>query len=160
MNRLERGNPYFKRGRLAMKNKWFARAAAIALGLFLATWFPASVAADSCQTLRNQGAGALKPSSVSVVEYQGGPDALLSWSLASGAPSDAFSGWCSEKKHVASGRKREECYAQMGIRFVRFNSCVASGHCPSGTFEFRVKLQNNCDLDEPWSDAVRFEFSG
>lgn len=160
MNRLEWRNPCFKKGEPAMKSKWSARAAAIALGLFLATWFPASAAADSCNTLRGQGANALKPSSVTVTAYQGGPSALLAWSLASNAPSDAFSGWCVEKKHVASSKKREECYSHIGIRFARFNSCVAAGYCPSGAFKFRVKLENNCGLDEPWSDAVGFEFSG
>ncbi|MDD9982783.1 MAG: hypothetical protein OXU81_15735 [Gammaproteobacteria bacterium] len=163
MNRLERGVPYFEKGRLTMKSKWPARIAAIALGLFLATWFPASAAADkakaACDALRQAGADALKPGSVSVVKYQGGPDALLSWGLAATQDPVAFTGWCSEKKHVSSGRSREECYSQIGIRFARHNSCVGVNDCPRGAFEFRVKLQNGCGLQEPWSDAVEFEFS-
>ncbi len=162
MNRLEWENPYCKR-RLAMKNKWLARAAAIALGLFLATWFPASVAADpdseSCQTLKKLDADALKPASVTVVEYTGGSDALLSWTLASNAPSDAFDGWCVKKSNVSSGKQRAECFSQIGITMARFNSCVGVNDCPTGKFNFYVKLENNCGLSEPWSDAVAYEFS-
>ena len=139
------------------KHKWPARTAAAALGLLLAAWAPASMADTPCQKLESKGEAGRKPSAVTVTEAKNG-NAMLVWDFPSGSPQDAFEGWCVEKRHVDTNKKREECYGQIGINVAMFNSCVGHQDCPTGKFKFRVMLENTCGFTEPWSDSVDFEF--
>ena len=150
-----------------MKNLSLKWGAAIALSLFMAAWSPLGTAQLFVVTPCNQLAAAvlsynngditenpLKPTNVEATDNTGALSFTLSWDVSSYRPADTVTGWCAHFTHESSGATRETCAQNSHSSSVVH--CATAKYC-TGTFDIKVKLQNNCGLTDEYSDTISYK---
>ena len=156
-----------------MKTRPLGRTAIMALGLLMAAPVPAAgsfFSATSCKLLESAvllfengeiNENPLKPKDVEV-EGSGRNTRVLavSWQVSTYRPASTITGYFVHITHRDSGTYKEFERSDSYTTFT-FNSCLDSGRYCTGdgqTFDFKVKLKNNCDgITDAYSDSVGFE---
>ena len=100
--------------------------------------------------------GAENPSKPKNVSMGGVNDIHVSWDIPSSRPAGTASGWCINLEHIETGGSKDWCKdeADATEAYISNWNCLSSNHCPAGDYNVKVKLKNNCDLVEYWSDSV------
>ena len=147
-----------------LPSKWNA---AVALSLFMAAWLPASAAWASCETLEAAASdyesgsideNPLKPTDVDVGTNASGMRFEVYWENPSNRPANTITGFCVHITHTDSGNSIEDCVDNSGT--YSSISCTLLQYCPgNGAFDTKVKLKNNCNLTDEYSDSVSWEYT-
>ena len=155
-----------------MNSLWSKKFAALAAGLLVTMWASPSTALTLCEKLTlaglawgwGDGENPLKPVDVEVsVNGVHTRDATLTftWNTPSARPAGTITGQCVHLRHISTGDEHEHCFATSSSAVqVDGLSCLGSRHgrphCRYGNYNAKVKMQNNCDIRDRWSDSITF----
>lgn len=143
--------------------------AALALGLFTAAWSPAATAAtestpctqlrDALEAYHESGGNTenpRKPKNVAATNPDGSDTFTVSWDIPSNRPLATVTKHSVHLEHEASGHFT--AIVEQGSNTSADIDCPSEKSC-TGTMLVKVRLWNNCDVAEEWSDAFSYERS-
>ena len=149
-----------------MKGLPSQRYATATLSLFMAAWIPASAAYASCADLEAAASdyesgsideNPLKPTDLDVGSTNTARFEVY-WENPSNRPANTITGHCVHVTHTDSGDSAEDCSRGTGT-YSTVDSCITGNHCiGDGAFDIKVKLKNNCELTDEYSDSVSYEY--
>lgn len=145
-----------------MKNdRASGRTAGMALSLFVAAWLPAAATADSCATLTQQALlymqegvseNPRKPQDVAASDSLIAAGFSVSWNIPSNRPAGAVTGHCVQVTHADCGDYKEHCRDGSSASWAA-TGCATDDYC-TGTFDLEVAFEDNCELEDHYSDFI------
>ncbi|MDE0004210.1 MAG: hypothetical protein OXQ29_16090 [Rhodospirillaceae bacterium] len=149
-----------------MNKPCLTRFAALAACLLVTMWASPSTALTPCQELvmagYQWGAGKIgDPIKPVNVGGSGGSTLTVTWEIPSGRPARTVAGQCVHLRHISTGEEAEHCDSVTrttvnisGTECLGWREELQKNHCRYGNYSAKVRMRNNCSVDERWSDSI------